>query len=175
MTEELYEKLLHASFRFVSYRPRSEKEIRDFLQKKLKTWKIAGRQTFEKVMERLRELEYVDDKKFIQWWVSQRSNFRQKGKRLLVLELRQKGVPQRVIDEAWEGQNINLEPYNEREAAKQAIAKKLALWQHFPPLERKNKLYGFLGRRGFSSSVIRQVIDELMGKSYNTEEETESI
>ncbi len=175
MNQDLYEKLLNASFRFVSYRPRSEKEICDFLQKKLKMWKTVGRQTLEKVIKRLGELEYIDDRKFVQWWIEQRSNFRQKGKRLLVLELHQKGVPQRVIDEAWEAQNTNLEPYSELEAAKGAITKKVAVWQHFPPLERKKKLYGFLGRRGFSSSIIHQVIDELVEKSYNTDEETESI
>jgi len=175
VNQDLYEKLLNASFRFISYRPRSEKEICDFLQKKLKTWKIAGRQTFGKVMDRLRELGYVDDTKFVQWWIEQRSNFRQKGKCLLIQELRQKGVPQTVIEEVWEAQNTNLEPYNELEAAKRAVVKKLAIWRHLPPLERKKKLYGFLGRRGFSASIIHRVIDELVEKSYNTDEETESI
>ncbi|MBI2404677.1 regulatory protein RecX [Candidatus Gottesmanbacteria bacterium] len=141
MDQDLYEKLLNSSFRFVSYRPRSEKEIHNFLQKKLKTWKTAGQHTLKKVMERLGELGYIDDGKFAVWWVSQRASFRPKGKRLLGLELRQKGVLQAVIEEVWEAQNTNLGQYNELEAAKHAIAKKLTIWDHLPLLERKKKYY----------------------------------
>lgn len=168
MSSDLYEKLLNASFRFVSYRPRSEKEIREFLEKKLKTWSIAGRQTFEKVMERLGELGYVDDRKFVQWWIEQRSTFRPKGKRLLGFELRQKGVAKGVLEGALGG---NLGLYNEREGARRTIAKKIPVWSKLPVLERKRKVFGFLSRRGFSSTTIASVIDEFVGKSYNTSEE----
>lgn len=158
---DLYEKLLSSGFRFVSYRPRSEKEVRDFLQKKLKTWKVAGQVTVKKVMDRLVEYGHIDDAKFAAWWIEQRGTFRPKGRRVLIQELRQKGVG---------GEGI-LESYNELEAAKQAIARKMPDWQQLPLLERKMKLYSFLGRRGFTSSTIHRVIDEQAQKSYNANEE----
>ncbi len=175
MNQDLYEKLLNASFRFVSYRPRSEKEIHDFLQKKLKAWKTAGQVTIEKVINRLREYEYVNDEKFASWWIAQRANFRPKGRRLLEMELRQKGISKEVVEAAFLDQNTGLEPYDELEAAKQAISGKIALWRRLAPPERARKAYGFLGRRGFSTSTIRRVVDECVSKGYNTGEEKESI
>lgn len=140
MDNVYYENLMNAAMRFVSYRPRSEKEIADFLQKKLKKWKVAGSEMVAKVMDRLTELGYIDDKKFADWWIEQRSTFRPKGKKLLELELRAKGV--------------NVETHvDEVELAKRAIEKKRHVWE-------KEKLYNFLFRRGFSSSVIDDILRE---------------
>ncbi len=171
MHQDLYESLLNAAFRFVSYRPRSEKEIRDFLHKKLKAWKVAGESTVKKVMERMVEYGHVDDAKFVRWWVAQRASFRPKGKRLLIQELRQKGISQEAVEAVLVAQKGTLEAYNELGGAKQAIARKVVLWGKLPPLERKRKLFAYLARRGFSSDVARRVVDESFGKRYNTSED----
>ncbi len=168
MDETTYEKLLNAAFRFVSYRPRSEKEIRDFLQKKLKTWKTYAPTMVDNVIARMAEYGHVDDKKFAQWWMEQRNSFRPKGARLIALELRQKGVAREVIEAVLTARNGDLESYNELGSAKKAAARKLALWSRLAPLERAKKLTDFLGRRGFSSPVIRRVIDESAGTKYNS-------
>ncbi len=149
MDTTVYEKLLQASIRFVSYRPRSEKEIRDFLKKKLTRWKVYGGTVVQKVLDRLKELNYVDDAKFAAWWVEQRSTFKPKGKRLIKLELKAKGVKDSIV-----------ETIDERELAQRAIQKKLILWQKLPDLERKKKLFDFLSRRGFSTDTIYRIIDE---------------
>ncbi len=149
-----YEKLLQAAIRFVSYRPRSEKEIRDFLKKKLKKWKVFGAAAVDKVIARLTELGYVDDAKFAAWWVEQRQTFNPKGKRLIAHELKAKGVG---LDDV----NIAVD---EVEAARQAVQKKLSLWEKLPSLEQKKKIYAFLGRRGFDGETIGSIIDEIAGK-----------
>lgn len=156
-SEDLYQSLLNASFRFVSYRPRSKKEIVDFLQKKLKKWKVAGSATVSKVMDRLTELGYIDDKKFTQWWIEQRNTFRPKGIALLVRELYQKGINRDLIEEVL-GQSKG----SEKEIAKVLVDKKLKLIKHLSKLEIKKKLYGFLGRRGFSSETISRVVDDAL-------------
>lgn len=135
MDSEQYEKSMNAAIRFLSYRPRSKKEIVDFLKKKKAEVEIR-----EKVIERLTEFGYIDDEKFAAWWIEQRSTFRPKGKKLLELELRAKGV--------------NVETHvDEVELAKRAIEKKRHSWE-------KEKLYNFLFRRGFSSSVIDDILRE---------------
>lgn len=150
-----YQKLLNAAFRFISFRPRSEKEIKDFLQKKLKKKKTYTPMMVGKVMDRMTELGYVDDAKFVTWWVEQRSQHRPKGKRALVEELRRKGVSVRLIE--------TFPVLDEKQLAWQAIEKKLLHWKHLSTLEKKKKMYDFLGRRGFSFEAI----DAVIGKEYN--------
>lgn len=176
MDDTLYEKLINASFRFVSFRPRSEKEIKDFLQKKMHKWKVAGRRSLAVVLERLRQLGYLDDYKFALWWIEQRRKFKPKGRRQLKLELRQKGVNPQVIEEILQSEGATgfgdshmraLSP--EIIDAQNAIQKKIAIWKKLPLMIRKKKVYDFLARRGFSTRTIFHVIDELGQKDYNTD------
>lgn len=154
-----YEKLLGAGYRYVSFRPRSEKEITDFLQKKLHTWHTTAPAVLTRVLDRFRELEYIDDKKFIAWWVEQRNTHRPKGKRIIIQELQQKGIPKSVIEEVLAE---SPDGSDQTELAKQAVSKKLDLWQKLPKLDKKSKIYEYLTRRGFSFDTIRRVIDEVL-------------
>lgn len=158
MDSSLYEKLLNAGFRYASFRPHSEREMRDFLQKTLKRWKTAGSVTVEKVMNRLRDYGHVDDKKFAHWWVEQRSLFRPKGKIAIRMELQKKGIPRSIIDE---------ETIDEQTNARKAIQKKIIKWAQLPIIEQKKKMYTFLAQRGFASDTIEKIIDETVKKDYN--------
>lgn len=156
MDNPYYERLVNAALRFISYRPRSEKELRDFLTKKLTKWKVTGSVLIDKVVARMGELGYVDDAKFTEWWVGQRTAFRPKGNQLIKMELKAKGVSEADIALvlASRGSESLLA------AAKQAVAKKMAVWAKLPDLERTKKLYDYLGRRGFDSNTIRRIIDD---------------
>lgn len=149
--DDLYQKLLEAAFRFLSYRPRSEKEIRDFLTRKVQESEGTRSRALEAVVERLRELGYIDDAKFALWWQEQRMLHRPKGARAIVQELKAKGV---------EGRGIRVD---EHALAKKAIEKKLPLWRLLPTLTQKKRAYGFLSRRGFGADTIRRIIDEVVG------------
>ncbi|KKU95814.1 MAG: Regulatory protein RecX [Candidatus Gottesmanbacteria bacterium GW2011_GWA1_48_13] len=159
-TNPTYERLLGASIRFVSYRPRSEKEIRNFLQKKLTRWKIFGGTVVQKVADRLAELGYLDDAKFAAWWVEQRQTFKPKGMRLITQELKAKGVDLRQFS----SDRGKIDMIDEIEAAKRAVQKKLTLWEKLPTLDRKKKLSDFLSRRGFTYDTVERVIDSVAKK-----------
>ncbi len=152
----LYQKLLDASLNFVSFRPRSEKEIKAYLVKKLSRLSVipaeAGIQLpiLARVITRLRELDYVNDEKFAAWWVEQRQSHKPKGSRLIAQELKAKGV------------SVALTTTDEKGLAKRSVARKLVQWQHLPKFEQKKKIYGFLGRRGFDGETIHRVIDEVV-------------
>lgn len=161
--DDLYEKLIQSALRFVSFRPRSQKEIRDFLAKKLARRHTTAPLILQKVLDRLDELGYIDDERFAFWWVEQRDHFRPKGRRLLEIELAKKGMSGEIIDQVL-NRTRKGEGKTEKERAIQAVGKKLALWQRLPVLERKKKLYDFLMRRGFASETAFAVIDELVGK-----------
>jgi regulatory protein len=153
MDNPYYERLVNAAIRFVSFRPRSQKELTDFLNKKLTRWKVSGAGLIAKVIGRMEELGYVGDEKFAAWWVDQRTAFKPKGNRFIKMELRAKGVPEAIIVSvlASRGSQSLLE------AAKQAVAKKLPLWAKLPILERKKKIYEYLARRGFDTSTISKL------------------
>lgn len=153
MENPYYEKLVNAAIRFVSFRPRSKKELTDFLNKKLTRWKVSGAGLIAKVIGRMEELGYADDEKFAQWWVDQRTAFKPKGNRYIQMELRGKGVSDAVIASvlALRGSGSLLA------AARYAIAKKMPLWAKLPLLVRQKKLYEYLARRGFDSDTIRKV------------------
>jgi len=164
MDNPYYERLVNASLRFVSYRPRSEKEFTDFLSKKLNTWKVSGDVLIKKVIERMRELGYVDDRAFAIWWRDQRTDFKPKGRRFIALELARKGISREIIEDALSASEDEPGALNEVENAKKAIEKKLVLWSHKPIIEQKKKMYTFLAQRGFSSDTIGKIIDEVVKK-----------
>lgn len=166
MENPYYDRLLAAALRFVSYRPRSEAEFTDFLQKKLKKWDVAGDLLLEKVKTRMSELGYIDDDAFIAWWISQRLRFRPKGMRIIKQELLKKGFPRDRIEEVI-SRLTKEDGVSEEEAAKKAVQKKIILWAKLPRIEQKRKLYTFLVQRGFTSGTISRVIDELIQKEYN--------
>ncbi len=167
MDNPYYEKLINAALRFVSYRPRSEKEFTDFLTKKLAKWKVSGSILIKKVIDRMRELGYVDDRVFASWWLDQRMTFKPAGRRLIAFELMRKGISRDIIDEAFLHQREEKPLFNEIDEAKKSIKKKIVLWERMPLIEQKKKLYTFLAQRGFSSDTIRKIIDEVGEKDYN--------
>lgn len=154
---EVYERLIGASIRFVSFRPRSGREIHDFLVRKLKkSHTYADSSMIEKVMARMRELKYLDDRKFALWWVEQRQTFKPKGTRLITLELLAKGVSRDIISEV-----VSIDSF---EAARVALVKKLLSWKSYSADQQKKKAYDFLYRRGFDSQTISRVVDEVVAK-----------
>ena len=142
-------KSLDRVYHFLSYRPRSEKEIRDYLKKKEVDEKVT-----EKVINKVKKLGYIGDLEFTRWWVDQRSTFRPRGKRALMMELRQKGIAPEIIDQVL-GESVN-----EVVLAKKVVKKKMAILQKLPFWERRRKLSDYLARRGFSWEVIKKIVDD---------------
>lgn len=136
----VYEQLMAKALLFVSFRPRSEKEIREYLGKKLHRSHTTAPIVLEKVLARLRELGYADDVKFAAWWVGQRTGRKPKGKKLIEHELRRKGITQEV-------------DIDEKELARRAIEKKKGKLD-------TPKLVAYLQRRGFDWETISGIIGE---------------
>lgn len=141
-----FQKLLDRTLRLISARPRSEKEIIDYLKRKKSPPKLT-----EKIIKKLKQLNQIDDQTFAAWWVEQRMIFRPKGKIALSMELRQKGVEREVSDK------IIAEKVDELPLARKAIEKKLKIYENLSPLEFRQKITGFLARRGFSWQTIKKI------------------
>lgn len=143
--QKTYDKLL----RYATVRPRSEKEINDWLRKK-KVHESMHKDLFN----RLKRLDLIDDGKFAHWWIEQRNTFRPRSKRVLVQELRLKGIDKKVIDEAHGDYEIN-----EDVIAKRMYQKNKYKWEGLPEFERKQKATSYLARKGFGWDVIKKVVE----------------
>ncbi len=150
-----YDKLLNLTLRFLSYRGRSEKEVRDYLQKKK-----APTEIIERVIERCREYGFINDEKFARDWTTSRSTFRLKSKRIIKLELMRKGVDREVIDKALEQEATS--GTNDQAQAKKLVEKRISRLRGLPRQEIYQKLAGFLGRRGFDWETIKKAIDDVL-------------
>jgi regulatory protein len=162
MDDEIYQRLLGFALNYVSIRPRSEKEIRSYIVKKISKWKISL-EYLEKVLVRLDELGYVDDLKFSRAFIESMNRSRPKGTLLIRMELKKKGVDPEVIEKARELIKSD-ETGNDMDLARIAATKKLRSLQRYDRAAQKSKMYGFLGRRGFDHTTISSVIDEMLPK-----------
>ncbi len=73
--KELFDKAFNHSLFFLKFRPRSEKELVDNLIKYLHKLKIPENieeEIVNKVVIRLRELNYLNDRDFVQYWLEKR-------------------------------------------------------------------------------------------------------
>jgi len=144
--EATYQKALH----FLSFRPRSIQEVRQNLTKR-----GSDQILIEETINRLQQAGLVNDDEFARAWVENRNAFRPRSKSALRMELRSKGLGdetiQSVLDEIKDEQGLALDA-----ARRQA--------HHYADMGRpefRQKLAGFLARRGFSYSTLAPVISEV--------------
>lgn len=142
--QKTYDKLL----KFAMLRPRSEKEIKDWFKRK-KVHKSLHKKLFAKLIK----LELIDDKKFAEWWVGQRVQFKSKSKRELIQELRTKGIARDIVDETVAGAEID-----ELKLAKKLLTSKAYLWRNLDSPARRQKATQFLLRRGFGWETVKEVV-----------------
>lgn len=153
--EDEFIKFYDRALNFLSYRPRSEKELQDWFKKK----KI-GNETQKLIEKKLRRFNYLDDREFTRWWIEQRMTFRPFGKRRLALELRQKGINQEMIEEELG----KLEDDKLIELAEELVKKRMKTLKNLPYFEAREKLLAFLSRRGFRWEIIKTVVAKTLKK-----------
>jgi regulatory protein len=144
---EIYESTYLRALNFIAYKPRTENEVRKKLCEK-----TIDSNVIDQVIDRLNQNGYLNDQQFAQNWVDNRLEFKPRGKRLLKIELKRKGLDEELIDSSLTSIS------NENKIAYQAANKyapRLANldWQHF-----KSRLSGFLLRRGFNYSDVKEVV-----------------
>lgn len=113
------------------------------------------------VLDRMEELRLIDDAGFARDWVESRQGRRHLSKGALRRELHTKGVPKDEIEAALQG----VGPAEELSAARALAAKKVRGMGGLDRAVRHRRLAGALGRRGFGSGVISQVLAEVVDLS----------
>jgi regulatory protein len=131
---------------YLSYRPRSEAEVRGYLDEKGFSEAVVT-----EVMTRLEHVGLIDDAAFARYWRDNRARFRPRGKRMLEFELGQKGLSSSTIEEA-------MDEYDEGAAVSAAAHEQLRRLQHLPPDECRRRLIQRLARRGFAYELIQEAL-----------------
>lgn len=144
--EQAYEHALN----FLSYRPRSEAEVRRNLREK-----DAEDEVIEAVIDRLTRAGLLNDREFARYWVENRLEFNPRGARALRHELRQKGVPDSIIAETLAG-------FDDEAAARKMAESAMRRLAHLEPADLRRRLGAHLARRGFSYAVIEPLVEEML-------------
>lgn len=156
--DDARERALQQAMLFLSYRARSESEIRQNLRKH-----EIPEAMIEETLERLRKNGLVNDEKFARAWVENRNTFRPRSRRMLAMELRQKGLDDEAIGPALS--EVDEESLAYQAAQKKANRLKSLEWNDF-----RKKLYEFLARRGFSYSVVTPVVTRVWNEIHIEEQ-----
>jgi regulatory protein len=146
---DLFQRCLNAAFRYLDYRPRSEAELRERLQRR-----GFDKDSVETVIIRLRERGLVDDLAFARFWKDNRETFRPRSQWLTRLELRRKGVTDNIIDQV-------VADVDDEDSAYRAARSRAHLLPHSDYEGFRQRLGGYLKRRGFGYSVINHTVERL--------------
>lgn len=159
---EAYTRAIH----FLSYRMRSQKEVRDFLLKK-----EVEEDLIEEVMDRLIDEKLVDDREFAKMFIRTRISTSDKGPQYVRKELAEKGVAAHLIDET-----IN-ELYTDEvqfEKARKLVEKKSRqgkIESHFKQIQR---IENSLLQKGYSRHIVQEAIHSLE-KNVDEDAEAEAL
>jgi len=159
--EDARERAYQQAMLFLSYRARSESEIRQNLRKH----EIPD-PVIEQTLERLRQDGLANDNQFARAWVENRSAFRPRSRRMLAMELRQKGLDDQAVTSAVA--NVDDEALAYEAAQKKVTRYKGLEWNEF-----RKKISDFLARRGFSYSVIAPVVTRIWNEAHRDEQHYE--
>lgn len=132
------------ALRYVVMRPRSTWELQTYLNRKKIEEPVA-----EKIIQRLRNLDLVDDTAFAESWIANRRLLKATSKRRLRQELQQKRVPEAIINKT-----LGADEADERSVLAALVAKKQA---RYPD---KQKFMQYLARQGFGFDDIKAVLHE---------------
>jgi len=155
-------RLVEKAVRFLGYRPRSEKELRDYFLYRGKIRDLTSEEergkyltSVEAAIEKVKKLGYLNDKEFAGWWTSQREEFKKSSARQLKLELMKKGISKELIEETLST------GMSEEEKALAIATKKARFLSALPKKEFKIKMGQFLARKGFDWELIKKIVDRL--------------
>lgn len=135
---------LNAAYYYLSYRPRSEGEIKQWLHKRGFPNEIT-----ERTIARLREQNLSNDLAFAQFWKDNRLSFRPKSKRLIKRELRDRKVDAEIIAQVTQDMDDEEIAYKLGSSRLPSLAR-----LDYPAFYRR--LSGYLAYRGFSYEVIKR-------------------
>jgi len=128
---------------FISYRKRSEKEVKD----KLNSLEFEE-DVVDKTIARLKKNSFIDDVDFTLSWIVDRNRLKPTSRKILFMELLAKGIQKSIIENELAG----ISDEEELENAKKVAAKKRTSLKNDP-----EKIKKYLYSKGYSWDVAKEV------------------
>ena len=132
------------ALRYLSYRARSEAEMRKYLSDKGFSDHVS-----QTVIDRLKDERLINDPRFAQDWIDNRVSFRPRSQTQLRFELRNKGLSEDLIEDALQEADLD-----DIELACVAGKKLVGRYARLGWLDFRQKLGAALARRGFSYETV---------------------
>lgn len=146
---DISQQCLDVAYRYLSYRPRSEGEMKQRLRKR-----GFDTEVIERTIEKLKEQDIIDDYAFARFWKDAQLSHKPKSKRLIIKELVDKNVEEDIIKQVTEGIDDETNAYTLGHNRARTLA-------HLDQISFRRRLENFLSYRGFSYGVIKHTIDIL--------------
>lgn len=153
--EVVFARYYNLSLRYLSYRPRSKKEVLDYLKEKQKKALSLTDTDIENILIKLQEYNFLNDEDFAKFWIEQRSKYKGKPIRVIEYELKQKGISQDLINSSLFEKD---KKETDLENAKKLATKKMDFYRSLPLDKRREKVVNYLLRKGFSYDVVKKAI-----------------
>lgn len=151
--EERIQQAMNTALNYLSYRKRSEKEVRDYLE-----GKGFSTDQIDKTVERLEQNRYIDDVDFAESYINTQVKTSDKGILQIQRELENKGIAEDIIVE-----KLSLYPEDVQLEKAIRIAEKYAKRKRNVSLKQlQAQIQMTLQRKGYPFPVIQQVIHELL-------------
>lgn len=154
-------KAYNASLRYLSYRPRSEYELRQYLARKSYDEDVATA-----TIGRLAAEKYVDDLEFARSWIRSRSATKHSSSRVLRMELMKKGIGRDVLDTALG----EIESADEQANLRKVLIKKMRLARYANDAQ---KSVAYLVSQGFRYSDVREAMSVLAAENNESNDSTD--
>jgi regulatory protein len=140
---------MEAAVHYLSYRPRSESEVRRRLKRRGFDY-----ETVQEVISKLKEQHLIDDVGFSEFWRNNRLSFSPRSIRLIRLELRQKGVAAETVNEV-------LKDLDDEDSVYEAGLKKARRLTCSDYDDFRRRLYDYLRRRGYGYETVKRATERL--------------
>lgn len=131
----------------ISRRPRTTKEIREWLKKRK-----ATDEQVTTLIQKLLELNLLDDLAYTHAFIRTQHLIKSQSSRQLIYKLQKKGISSEMVKEV-----LSEEGHDDSAAAKEEVRKNMWRWTKFEGYEKKQKITAFLMRKGFRLDLIKNL------------------
>lgn len=146
--EDEINKGFNTAANYISFKLRSEKEVRKYMKEKEFEEGII-----ESAIEKLKKYKYINDTMFAESYVRNEMNVWRKGPKQIRRELLEKGITPQTADDALEQYELEIQIENATKWAKKQFAKVKSSSR-----ETEQKTRELLSRKGFTSDIIQEAI-----------------
>ena len=148
---DIREKAYQIALRYIGYKPRTRQEV-------IKKLQASGysEMIIISVTDELEEKKYLDDQDYAHQWVDTRISSHPRSQRMLIYELRNKGMTDETIHEALQ------EAPTDYDLAMKLGKKNLEKFAGLNNEIFQKKMWGLLSRKAFGYEVIKQVVEQLL-------------